>query len=213
MKDAKAQAITGQIKNVIFDFGQVLVKFDPEYMCRTVLTDDEDVRAVQDVLFSRYFWDKLDAGTISDEEVVLGAKAQLPERLHESVERIYYNWIYTLPEIEGMREVIALCRSMGFGVYLLSNISEYFAQHKDEIPILSLLDGMVFSAVCGFVKPSQMIFEYITDKFNLTPSETLFVDDSAINVEGANKFGINSYQFDGDAKKLFDFIKSLPTTK
>ena len=213
MKNANCTTNEPRIKNVIFDFGQVLVKFDPRYMCEKILTNEKDVNTMQSVLFSRYYWDRLDAGTVSDEELMLDVKANLPEHLHDAAENIYYNWIYTLPEIDGMREVIALCRKKSYGVFLLSNISLYFATHKDEIPILSLFDGMVFSAECGSVKPTQEIFAYITDKFNLTPRETLFVDDSAINIDGANKFGINSYHFDGDAKKLFSFIESLPETK
>ena len=198
------------VKNVIFDFGKVLVEFEPENICKKYLTEEADVRIMQSVLFSRYYWDKLDAGTISDEELIRSVKENLPEHLHDAADEIYFNWIYNIPEIEGMRNVILLCKEKGFGVYLLSNISLYFASHKDEIPILSLIDGEVFSAVCGFVKPSLEIFEYITNKFNLTPSETLFIDDNAKNTEGAEKFGIRSYHFDGDSKKLYNFIKSLP---
>jgi len=199
-----------KITDVIFDFGQVLVKFDPEYMCGKYLSDKGDVRLLSNTLFSRYYWDKLDAGTIGDEELLSDVKAKIPERLHEACEKIYYNWIYNLPEIEGMREVIALCREKGFGIYLLSNISEYFARHSDQIPILSLFDGCVFSATAGYVKPSEDIFRHITSKFALTPCKTLFVDDNAMNVSGAEKFGITSYLFDGNAKRLYSFIKSLP---
>ena len=200
------------IKNVIFDFGQVLVRFEPPLMCQKHVSDPDDVNLLCDVLFARTYWDRLDEGTISDEELLASAKLEIPERLHEACERIYYDWIYVLPEIEGMRDVIALCREKGFGVYLLSNISHYFADHESEIPILSLLDGTVLSARVGYVKPSREIFEYITKKFDLTPCETIFVDDNLKNVEGANKFGINSYHFDGDAKKLYDFINALPKT-
>ena len=199
-----------KITDVIFDFGQVLVKFDPEYMCRRYITDDEDVKMLCEILFSRYYWDKLDAATISDEELIRDVKTKIPERLHTAAEKIYFGWIYALPEIDGMREVIALCKERGYGVYLLSNISEYFALHKDEIPILSLLDGCVFSATAGSTKPSEKIFDHITKKFNLTPCKTLFVDDNIMNVDGAEKYGINSYLFDGNASELYNFIKNLP---
>ena len=200
------------IKNVIFDFGQVLVRFDPEYMCRAFINDDGDVDLLSSVLFDRKYWDRLDAGTIKDEELIKDAKGRMPERLHEVAEKIYYNWLYNLPEIEGMREVIALCKEMGFGVYLLSNISEYFAERYTEIPILSLIDGFVFSAVAKAVKPSEEIFSHICQKFNLTPSETLFVDDNEMNINGALKFGIVSYLFDGDSKALYNYIKQTQLT-
>lgn len=201
--------ISNTIKNVIFDFGQVLVRFEPELMCKKHVSDPDDIKLLCDTLFARKYWDRLDAGTISDEELLESVKNEVPERLHDACDKIYYGWIYVLPEIDGMRDVIALCRKKGYGVYLLSNISHYFAEHENEIPILSLLDGTVLSARAGSVKPSPEIFDHITKKFDLTPRETLFVDDNINNVEGANKFGIVAYHFDGNAKKLYDFISRL----
>ena len=197
------------IKNVIFDFGQVLVKFDPEYMCSQYLTNESDIKIAAKILFDRKYWDRLDAGTIEDEELLADAKLRLPLHLCEHAEKIYYNWIYNLPEIEGMREVVEMCKRKGWGVYILSNISHYFADRYEQIPILSLFDGFVFSAKAGAVKPSGEIFSHITEKFNLTPSQTLFIDDNENNVRGADKFGIAAYHFDGDSKNLHDFILSL----
>ena len=197
------------MKNVIFDFGQVLVRFDPIYMTSRYVSDEDDVRDVANVLFDRLYWDRLDAGTIEDEEVVRLASQRVPQRLRGAIADVYYNWIYNIPEIEGMREAIAICREKGFGVYLLSNISHYFADRKEEIPILSLLDGYVFSAQCGCVKPSREIFAHTCDKFGLDPSQTLFVDDSEKNIKGAIDFGLNGYLFDGDSEKLCAYLKAL----
>ena len=197
------------MKNVIFDFGQVLVRFDPIYMTSRYVSDEDDVRDVANVLFDRLYWDRLDAGTIEDEEVVRLASQRVPQRLRGAIADVYYNWIYNIPEIEGMREAIAICREKGFGVYLLSNISHYFADRKEEIPILSLLDGYVFSAQCGCVKPSREIFAHTCDKFGLDPSQTLFVDDSEKNIKGAIDFGLTGYLFDGDSGKLCAYLKTL----
>ena len=201
------------IKNVVFDFGQVLVRFDPRYMCEVYVSDKNDVRQLSEVVFDRLYWDRLDAGTISDDELLSDVKKRLPERLHAAAERIYRGWLYNLPEIPGMREAIAICRERGFGVYLLSNISETFAEHYREIPILEGFDGYVFSAVAGCVKPSAEIFRHLCDKFELTPCETLFIDDSLKNINGADKFGIVAYHFDGDAEVLCTYLKGLPAAK
>lgn len=197
------------MKNIIFDFGQVLVRFDPIYMTSRYVNADEDIKTVSEVLFDRLYWDKLDAGTIEDEEVVRLASERVPPRLRGAIADIYYNWIYNIPEIDGMREAIKICREKGFGIYLLSNISHYFADRKDEIPVLSLLDGCVFSAECGSVKPSKDIFAHTCGKFGLDPSQTLFVDDSEKNIKGAIDFGLNGYLFDGDSEKLCAYLKAL----
>ena len=58
------------IKNVIFDFGNVLVKYDPVYIVSGFSDNQEDIQAVASVLFDRLYWDRLDEGTIEDSEVV-----------------------------------------------------------------------------------------------------------------------------------------------
>lgn len=197
------------IKNVVFDFGNVLVSFDPEYMTRQYINDDADVALVSEVLFDRLYWDKLDRGTITDGEVVGQSCERLPERLHGAVADIYYNWIYNIPEIDGMRKIVERVRQSGRGVFLLSNICHYFADHADEISILKGFDGCVFSARAGAVKPEPEIFEYLCQKYGILPEETLFVDDNAANIEGAKRFGINAYLFDGDAVALGRYLDEI----
>ena len=195
------------MKNIIFDFGQVLVRFDPIYMTSRYLNADEDIKTVSEILFDRLYWDRLDAGTITDEETLRLVSERLPERLHGSARDIYYNWIYNIPEISGMRELVLYIKEKyGIPVYLLSNISEYFSKSSDKIPVLSLFDGCIFSADYKLTKPSREIFELLCNKFNLVPEETLFIDDSEINTQGAEAVGINTYLFDQNPEKLKENI-------
>ena len=122
------------IKNVVFDFGQVLVYFQPSYMVGAYVSDEADKALIEEVVFDRLYWDRLDSGDISDKEVVSAIKTRLPERLWDVSEKIYYSWIYNIPEIEGMSELIDRIKNRyNVKVYLLSNISNYFASHSEEI--------------------------------------------------------------------------------
>ena len=198
------------IKNVVFDFGQVLVHFIPADMVGKYVTDPADSALLQEVVFDRLYWDKLDAGTITDEEVLTAVQARLPERLWSVARKIYVNWIYNIPEIEGMRLVIQEVKEVyGKQVFLLSNISTYFASHAHEIPILDEIENRVFSAVCGKVKPNADIYLYLCEKFSIAPQETLFIDDSEKNIVGASAVGINGYLFDGNVEKLRSFLHEL----
>ena len=80
------------IKNLIFDFGQVLVHFDPEYMARCYTSNKGDVELLKTVVFDRLYWDKLDSNDITDEELLEAVKARLPKDLHTTAEKIYNNW-------------------------------------------------------------------------------------------------------------------------
>ena len=197
------------IRNVIFDFGQVMVRFDPAYMVSKYINDPADCALAEEVLFDRLYWDKLDHGTITDEEVIEFSRARLPKHLHDVIETVYYNWIYNLPPITGMRELVRELRSKGIHVYLLSNISTYFSAHAHEIPCLSEFEDCVFSAVCGKVKPNAEIFAYLCGRNGLNPTECLFVDDNAANIAGAEAFGIRGYLFDGDTEQLKRYLKEL----
>lgn len=198
------------IKNIVFDFGQVLVHFDPDYMTGKYITDKDDLRLVSDIVFDHLYWDKLDSGDITDDEVVEAVKKRLPERLWEAGENIYRNWIYNIPEIDGMRELVKKVKNTpGINIFLLSNISRGFAEHKTEIAILDDFENCVFSATCGHTKPNRDIYEYLCNTYSLTPSETLFIDDNINNINAAIAYGINGYQFDGDVKKLDEYIASV----
>ncbi len=196
------------IKNIIFDFGQVLVRFEPKYMVEQYVSAPSDSALLQSVVFDRLYWDKLDAGTITDAETIALIKERIPSRLHEVAEKIYYNWIYNIPEIDGMDALVNRVKQALDGkIFLLSNISTYFAEHKHEIPILRNFENCVFSAVCGHTKPNADMFRYICEKYDLNPEETVFVDDSPKNIKGAEDFGIIGYLFDGDVVALEEFLE------
>ena len=195
------------IKNIVLDFGQVLVHFEPKYMVGVYVKDKADAELLEKVVFDRLYWDRLDAGTITNEETIEKINKRIPERLWDVASKIYYNWIYNIPEMEGMRELIKFLKeNYDLKFYLLSNISNYFASHSDEIPILKELDKCVFSAPIGIVKPSKAIFEHLCSYCNIKPEESIFIDDNLANIEGASEFGINTYTFDGDAEKLKQYL-------
>ena len=198
------------IKNVVFDFGQVMVHFEPSYMVGKYVEDKDDAALLEQVIFDRLYWDKLDRGTITDEEVIEGCRSRLPERLWDVTDKIYYNWIYNIPEIDGMRALVArIKKEYGVRVALLSNICTYFAAHSDEIPCLEEFEKCIFSAVAGHVKPHADMFEYLCDSCDMLPEETVFVDDNAANIQGSEAYGIKGYLFDGDVEKLNAYLDEI----
>jgi len=202
------------IHNVVFDFGQVMVRFDPQYMVERYVKDPADAALLSEVVFDRLYWDRLDAGSISDEEVMVACRERLPERLHAVAEQIYYNWIYNLPLIEGMPELIDELRARyDVGIYLLSNISTYFSTHRKDIEVLKKFDGCVFSGDLGIVKPDAKIFSHLCDRFDINKEECIFVDDSQKNIDGAIRFGLQGYCFDGNVKKLRETLFALLSPK
>lgn len=191
-----------------------MVSFKRKYMVERFVTEPADSALLQEVVFDRLYWDKLDAGTITDEETLHLVCKRLPERLHGVAREIYYNWIYNIPEITGMVELVREMKEQyGVKVYLLSNISKYFAEHVSEIKCLNSFDGLVLSSACGFTKPHREIYELICLKFALIPEECIFIDDRADNIKGAESYGIKGYVFDGDVIRLKEYLTKLLSDK
>ena len=198
------------IKNIIFDYGNTIIQYKPHLMADKYLEDDADRDLIYEVVFDRLYWDALDDGSITDEEIVEACKPRLPERLHGILPKIYYNWIYNLPEIPGMYDLVSDIRSkFGMRTFLLSNISSYFAEHSGELPEMNLFEKCFFSAKMGCIKPSREIFEKVLTKCGIKAEETLFVDDSEKNIKGAEAVGIRGYLFDGDVLALRKYIEEL----
>ena len=202
------------IKNVIFDYGQTMIQYKPHLMADKYIEDDADRELIYKVVFDRLYWDALDDGSITDEEIVEDCKRRLPERLHSIIPKMYYNWVYNLPEMPGMYELVADVRAKyGMRTFLLSNISSYFAEHSRDLPEMNLFERCFFSAEMGVIKPNREIFDRVLSECGILPDETLFVDDSEKNIKGAEAVGIHGYLFDGDADKLRKYVEELSEGK
>ena len=115
--------------------------------------------------------------------------------------------------VHGADKLIRQCKGHGYAVYILSNWdAESFAivknQYKD---FFALFDGIVTSGETGFAKPSPEIYEYILQKYNLDPQQTIFVDDQPANIEAAQACNIEGILFSASHDSLKTLQHQLPT--
>ena len=194
------------IKNYIFDFGNVLARFNPDELTAIHIKDEAYRKIVSEIVFDRIYWDRLDDGSITDDEVKEAVCKRLPVELHKGACLVYDGWIGLKTPIDGMQKLVADIKLQGGKLYLLSNISKGFAEgYRNNAwvnELFSLFDGLVFSGPIGIVKPDRKIFEYLLNQYNLKAEECIFIDDSPKNIAGAENAGIKGYLFDGDADKL-----------
>lgn len=190
------------IKNIVFDMGNVIIRFDPElFMVRLGLAE-EDRRLLKRELFVSLEWSRMDRGSLTDEEAAEIVCRRVPERLHDAVRRLVGMWDRPILPVEGMYELVEELKGMGYGIYLLSNAS--FRQHDywPRVPASKFFDGTLISADVKLVKPQPEIYRLLCDKFSLIPEECVFIDDSTSNAEGAYFCGINALVFHGDAHEM-----------
>lgn len=190
------------IKNIVFDMGNVIIRFDPElFMVRLGLAE-EDRRLLKRELFVSLEWSRMDRGSLTDEEAAEIVCRRVPERLHDAVRRLVGMWDRPILPVEGMYELVEELKDVGYGIYLLSNAS--FRQHDywPRVPASKFFDGTLISADVKLVKPQPEIYRLLCDKFSLVPEECVFIDDSTSNAEGAYFCGINALVFHGDAHEM-----------
>lgn len=185
--------VKGTIRNLIFDLGGVVIRFDGNYfMDREGITDPEDRKLLMEVLFAGPDWPKLDLGELDEPELLELAKKKLPERLHAAAERLVLHWADPVEIIPVMREFILSCRKNGINTYLLTNSPKSIHRVLDVIKADSLFDGIVISSEIGLAKPGQEIFHYTLQKFGLKGDECLFLDDNIKNVWAARESGLQA---------------------
>ncbi len=193
------------IKNVIFDCGNVLVLYNETYIASFFTESAEDAELLGRVGMARKYWDAFDLGTLTEEDYLRAVKAELPARLHDSVERLCECWIDHCDPFPGMAEIVHDLKK-SCKLYLLSNFNKKLRQEAYKIPALAEFDALVISGEIHIVKPSPEIYRYLLETHGLKADECLFVDDNPANIEACERVGIHGYLFDGSAEKLRAFL-------
>lgn len=196
------------IQNLIFDFGNVIIRFDPAYIVSQTVSDPEEQKILTEAIFEQERFESYDIGHRSPEEHKEQTRALLPEALHEKSDKILDTWYMYLPVIEGMEEIVRDAKAAGYGVYILSNINREFLNNRHHVKVLSLFDGARFSSQIGHIKPDPVIYQSLLEEYHLNAEECFFIDDRKVNINGGEALGIKGYLFDGDAKKLREFINT-----
>ena len=190
------------IRHILFDMGQVLIRFDQRFFIRRLGIDGEDMELLMREIFRSVEWVQMDRGTIREEEAFRRISARLPERLHEAAGKLIAMWDRPILEIEGMYELVEELKDLGYGIYLLSNASLRQHEYWPRVPASRFFDGTIISADEKIMKPHPDYFRRAMEKFGLLPQECFFVDDQPANVEGALFCGISGAVFHNDAGLL-----------
>ncbi len=198
------------IKNVIFDMGQVLIKFDEAFFIdRVGIEDPEDRKLLKREVYDSLEWAQMDRGTITDEEGLERMKKRLPERLHDAAKKLTVEWVRPILPIPGVEKLVRELKANGYGIYLLSNASHMQKEYWPRIPGSELFDGRVVSAEEGFVKPQFEIYRILLDRYGLLPEECVFIDDAKNNCEGAFCCGIRPIVFHQDVGEVREKLREM----
>lgn len=196
------------IRNIVFDMGNVLIVFDPQYfMDLEGIKDPEDRKLINRELFHNTEWAQMDLGVLTEETAQPLVLERIPDRLKENVKHLLNNWWKQRSCIKGMEDLVKELKSKGYRIYLLSNASASQHVYWPTFSISKLFDGKMISCDLGIVKPNPEIYRRFTETFYLNPEECLFIDDLPANVAAAVSCGWKGIVFQGDADDLRSRMK------
>ena len=193
------------IKNVFFDCGQVLIRYNETEIAAQYVDTPEEAEFLGRIAMARKYWNLFDEGTLTEADYLEQVKKELPERLHKTVEKLVWGWIGNCPMIDGMEDIVRDVRKAGKKLYLLSNFNKRL--RAEPYPILSEFDALVISGEINKVKPDRAIYDYLLATYALNPEECIFIDDNPANIAMAESLGITGYLFDGDVAKLRAYLE------
>ena len=183
------------MKNIVFDFGGVLVDWNPHHLYDKYFGSREKAEWFLNNI-CLYSWNLQMDGGKPFAEGVAELQAEHPE-WSEAIAIYHTRWIEMMNgEIEGMVSVVKRLKAAGYGVYGLTNWSaETFPMVRDTYPVFQEFDGIVVSGEEHLLKPDAAIYKCLLERYALQAEESLFVDDNADNVVGARNVGMKAIQF------------------
>jgi len=199
------------MKNIIFDLGNVLLKFNPIEYLHTKIQSKEEVQQIHEIIFNSEEWLLLDRGVITEEEAVNKICSRSAEN-SEIIKTIMHNWYQILTPIEDTVEVLKELKHKGHRIYFLSNF--HLLAYEDVIKrydFFQYFDGGILSCKEKLMKPEKEIYDKLIEKYKIKPEESIFIDDTMVNVESAIKLGFEAILFTNskDLKKELNQYKML----
>ena len=190
------------LKNIVFDLGNVLVKFDSNELIYSFFNErQEEVKS----FYFDSLWNEYDQGLYSVEEMIEKGVKQFPE-LKSDIKELMYHWTEFVFPLEKNIEYINELKKLGYNVYILSNIPEDDTKYLRSCGVFDNIDGGVFSYEVKKIKPDPEIFHILLKKYNLFASECLFLDDRKDNVVTASNLGFETIEVK-DSSKVVDLLK------
>lgn len=184
------------IKNIVFDFGGVLLDWNPRYLYKGYFRDDDEMEHFLSDICNSEWNVQQDAGRPFAEAVRL-LQAEHPE-YSEAIRMYDEQWDKMLKcELPDSIDLLKELKSKGYGIYGLTNwSSEKIGVAFSRYDFFSLFDGIVVSGEEKVAKPDPKIFRILLDRYGLKAGECVFIDDNQPNVDAAESLGFNAIRFD-----------------
>jgi len=204
--------MNNSIKNIIFDFGGVIIPVDPMAFAGGLLNlGCRDVLSLHEFFMREQVYGRFEKGEMSPEEF----RMLLRSRLNNDVtnDRLDQAWNLILGEIPPHRVKFLEALKPEYRTFLLSNTNKiHYDRYQEQFratygyhSLDNLFEKAYYSFQLGLYKPDPAIFEFVLKDSGLNPEETLFIDDYQANTEAAKKLGMQAIHLE-DGMEITDIL-------
>ncbi len=205
----------GQIKNIIFDLGGVIINLDiPKTISEFNKLSNQPFESIYNQLQQTPVFDLFDKGQITEKDFFIELKKALRNDVTD--EELLFAWNAMLLDFPKHRLELLSKLKPNYRLFLLSNTNEshvlefektLFASHGYQ-NLEPFFEKVYYSCRMNQRKPNADIFESVLNENNLVAEETLFIDDSPQHVEGALTLGVKAMLLEKN-NEVEDLLKEL----
>ncbi|WP_370898136.1 HAD family hydrolase [Chryseobacterium gossypii] len=182
-----------EIKNIIFDFGGVLMDWNPRYFFKDYFNDDERMEYFLTHIAQTEWNEEQDRGRSLSEGTEIQVR-KFPE-WEKEIRAYYDNWTVMLKsDIPHNVEVLRKLGNTSYELFGLTNWSEEtFPYALENYDFFQLFNGkIVVSGTEKLIKPDPRIWQVLLERYDLRAQESVFIDDNYRNIEMARSLGFNT---------------------
>ena len=194
------------IKNLVFDFGKVLICYDYPSFLRTIIDDEEECRRFEASVCSEEFVQRCYLGKVTFIDLIRECQEKYPH-WRRQLQEFYDRQLDAMTvEMPGMRDLLTRLKAAGYRLYGLTNWSDAIYDVIGKFDILQMMDERLISSEELLIKPDVAIYDRLCEKFGLVKEECLFTDDKQANIDGAKAAGMSAVLF-SDACQFEEELK------
>ena len=183
------------IKNIVFDFGGVLVDWNPRYLYKDHFRDPHEMEFFLKNICTDEWNLQQDKGR-SLSEATIELQNKYPAH-HDSIQLFYDQWEVMLKgEIP---ETVSLLNDLKkkYKLFGLTNWSaETISIAYERFAFFSAFDGIVVSGQEKMIKPDQRIYQLLLNRYKIKAEDSIFIDDNIANVKAARELGFHAIHFE-----------------
>ena len=178
--------------DIVFDIGNVILEWNPQTLLDSLFVSKTESKEAMENIIAHDDCLMLDKGTLSLEEAISRANDRCSIGVNK-IRKLFEETPKSLKLIQNTVDAIMELNGKGYSLYVLSNMPKHSFEYLSKTyDIWRHFSGIVISSHIKSIKPEPEIFEYLIGTYNLEPKNTVFLDDMGINIEAAEKFGLNT---------------------